>query len=33
MLLVQTLGGDDDVTVAPDVPTLITPFINLGAGE
>jgi len=32
-LLVQTLGGDDDVTVAPPVPELITPVIDLGADE
>jgi len=32
-LRVQTLGGDDDVTVAPDVSDLITPVVDLGAGE
>jgi hypothetical protein len=32
-LLVETLGGDDDVTVAPTVPELITLVINLGADE
>jgi len=28
---INTLGGDDDVTVAPDVPALITPVVDLGA--
>jgi len=32
-LRVQTLGGDDDVTVAPDVSDLITPVVDLGADE
>ena len=32
-LLVQTLGGDDDATVAADVSELIRPLLNLGAGE
>jgi Ca2+-binding RTX toxin-like protein len=30
---INTLGGDDDVTVAPDVPALITPLVDLGAGN
>jgi hypothetical protein len=32
-LQVFTLGGDDDVTVAPDVKDLITPIVDLGTGE
>jgi hypothetical protein len=32
-LLVQTLGGDDDVTVAPDVAVLIATIVDLGSGE
>ena len=32
-LLVQTLGGNDDVTVAPDVADLIIPIVDLGDGE
>jgi hypothetical protein len=30
---VQTLGGNDDVTVAPDVSDLINPVVDLGDGE
>jgi hypothetical protein len=33
MLLLQTLGGDDDVVVDPLVSALIEPVVNLGAGE
>jgi hypothetical protein len=32
-LRIQTLGGDDDVTVAPDVSNLITPIVDLGADD
>ncbi len=32
-LLVQTLDGDDDVTVAPDVSDLINAVVDLGDGE
>jgi Ca2+-binding RTX toxin-like protein len=32
-LLVQTLGGDDDVTVDPAVSGLIKTVVNLGSGE
>jgi hypothetical protein len=32
-LRLQTLGGNDDVTVAPDAELLITPVIDLGADE
>ena len=32
-LLVQTLGGDDDVTVAPEVSALIRTLVNLGGDE
>jgi hypothetical protein len=32
-LLVQTMGGDDEVTVAPDVLDLITALVDLGADE
>jgi RTX calcium-binding nonapeptide repeat (4 copies) len=32
-LQVRTLGGDDRVTVAPDVSGLITPVVDLGADE
>jgi hypothetical protein len=32
-LRVQTLGGNDDVTVAPDVSDLINPVVDLGDGE
>ena len=32
-LLVQTLDGNDDVTVAPDVADVITPVVDLGGGE
>ena len=32
-LRVQTLGGNDDVTVAPDVSDLINPIVDLGDGE
>lgn len=32
-LRVSTLGGRDDVQVAPDVSTLITPVFDLGAGQ
>ena len=32
-LLVQTLGGNDDVTVAPDVSDLISTVVDLGDGE
>jgi hypothetical protein len=31
-LLVQTHGGDDDVSVAPDVAGLILPEVDLGEG-
>jgi hypothetical protein len=33
LLRVNTLGGRDDVQVAPDVSTLITPAVDLGAGQ
>ena len=32
-LLVQTLGGNDEVTVAPDVSGLINPIVDLGTDE
>jgi hypothetical protein len=32
-LRIQTLDGNDDVTVAPDVSSLIIPIVDLGAGE
>src|SRR5204863_6747416 len=32
-LRVNTLGGRDDVQVAPDVSTLITPVVDLGADQ
>jgi hypothetical protein len=32
-LRVNTLGGRDDVQVAPDVSALITPVVDLGAGQ
>ena len=32
-LLVQTLDGNDDVTVAADVSGLIIPVVDLGAGD
>jgi Ca2+-binding RTX toxin-like protein len=32
-LVIQTLGGDDDVAVAPDVSTVIWPVVDLGADE
>jgi hypothetical protein len=32
-LRIQTLEGNDDVTIAPDVELLITPVVNLGPGE
>ena len=32
-LQIRTLGGDDEVTVAPDVSALIAPFVDLGADE
>jgi hypothetical protein len=32
-LHVQTLGGDDDVTVAPDVNNVIATFVDLGPDE
>ncbi|HWL32236.1 MAG TPA: hypothetical protein VNP89_01420 [Gaiellaceae bacterium] len=32
-LRIQTLDGDDDVTIEPDVELLITPVVNLGPGE
>jgi hypothetical protein len=32
-LQVDTLGGDDDVTVAPDVAQLIMPVVDLGADD
>lgn len=32
-LFLQTLGGDDDVTVAPTIADLIAPVVNLGADE
>jgi hypothetical protein len=33
VLRVNTLGGRDDVQVAPDVSTLITPIVDLGADQ
>jgi Ca2+-binding RTX toxin-like protein len=33
VLRVNTLGGRDDVQVAPDVSTLITPMVDLGADQ
>jgi Ca2+-binding RTX toxin-like protein len=33
LLEVDTFGGDDDVTVAPDVSQLITPIVNLGPSD
>jgi hypothetical protein len=33
ILRVNTLGGRDDVQVAPDVSTLITTVVDLGAGQ
>ena len=33
ILSVNTLGGRDDVQVAPDVSTLITAVVDLGAGQ
>jgi Ca2+-binding RTX toxin-like protein len=33
VLRVHTLDGDDDVTVAADVSTLLTPVVDLGGGE
>jgi hypothetical protein len=33
VLRVNTLGGRDDVQVAPDVSTLITPVVDLGADQ
>jgi hypothetical protein len=33
VLRVNTLGGDDDITIAPDVSDLIAPFADLGDGE
>ena len=32
-LLIQTLDGKDAVTVAPAVSALITPIVDLGAGQ
>ena len=32
-LSISTLGGRDGVTVDPDAETLITPVIDLGAGQ
>ena len=32
-LQVNTLGGNDQVTVAPDVSQLIAPVIDLGADQ
>jgi hypothetical protein len=32
-LAVRTLDGRDAVTVAPDVASLITPVVDLGAGQ
>jgi Ca2+-binding RTX toxin-like protein len=32
-LAINTLGGDDDVAVAPDVSDLIAPVVDLGDGE
>jgi Ca2+-binding RTX toxin-like protein len=32
-LRLQTLGGNDDVTIVPDVELLITPVVNLGPDE
>jgi hypothetical protein len=33
VLRVNTLGGRDDVQVAPDVSTLITPVVDLGTDQ
>ena len=32
-LRIQTLSGNDDVTVAPEVSGLLIPVVDLGAGE
>lgn len=32
-LRVNTLAGNDDVTIAPDVADLIRPIVDLGTGE
>lgn len=32
-LRLNTLGGNDDVTVAPDVADLIATVVDLGTGE
>ncbi len=32
-LRIQTLDGNDDVSIDPDVELLITPVVNLGPGE
>ena len=32
-LRIQTLDGNDDVFIDPDVELLLTPVINLGPGE
>jgi hypothetical protein len=32
-LRIQTLGGNDDVSVAPDVADLIATLVDLGADE
>jgi hypothetical protein len=32
-LEIKTLGGNDDVTVAPDVADLINTVVDLGADE
>ena len=32
-LRIQTLDGNDDVTLDPDVELLITPVVDLGPGE
>jgi hypothetical protein len=32
-LRINTLGGKDDVSVDPDAEQLITPVIDLGAGQ
>lgn len=32
-LRINTLAGNDDVKVAPDVADLITPIVNLGADD
>jgi hypothetical protein len=32
-LRIQTLDGNDEVTIAPDVELLLSPVVNLGADE